>query len=35
MAAFVVLLVIVVATSPVLDNLLELVWLKVQILFGI
>jgi uncharacterized membrane-anchored protein len=35
MAAFVVLLVIVVASSPVLDNLLELLWLKVRILLGL
>jgi uncharacterized membrane-anchored protein len=35
MGAFIVLLVIVVASSPVLDNLLELVWLKVRILLGI
>jgi uncharacterized membrane-anchored protein len=33
--AFALLLVIVVATSPALDNLLELVWLKVQVLLGI
>jgi uncharacterized membrane-anchored protein len=35
MGAFVVLLVIVVASSPVLDNLLELLWLKVRILLGL
>jgi uncharacterized membrane-anchored protein len=34
-AAFAVLLVIVVATSPVLDNTLELLWLKVKIWLGI
>jgi uncharacterized membrane-anchored protein len=34
-AAFIVLLVIVVFTSPVLDNFLELLWLKVRILLGI
>jgi uncharacterized membrane-anchored protein len=35
MAAFGVLLVIVVATSPVLDNLLELLWLKIRIALNI
>jgi uncharacterized membrane-anchored protein len=35
MGAFIVLLVIVVASSPVLDNLLELLWLKVRILLGL
>jgi uncharacterized membrane-anchored protein len=34
-AAFAFLLVIVVATSPVLDNTLELLWLKVKIWLGI
>jgi len=34
-AAFAVLLAIVVVTSPALDNLLELLWLKVRVLLGI
>jgi uncharacterized membrane-anchored protein len=34
-AAFALLLAIVVASSPALDNLLELLWLKVQVLFGL
>jgi uncharacterized membrane-anchored protein len=35
LAAFLVLVGIVVATSPALDNLLELLWLKVRIVFGL
>jgi uncharacterized membrane-anchored protein len=35
MAAFVVLLVIVIATSPALSDLAELLWLKIQIWLGI
>ena len=34
-AAFAVLLAIVILTSPVLDNLLELFWLKIRILLDI
>jgi uncharacterized membrane-anchored protein len=34
-AVFLLLLAIVVLTSPALDNLLELLWLKVQVLLGI
>jgi uncharacterized membrane-anchored protein len=33
--AFALLLAIVVASSPALDNLLELLWLKIQVLLGI
>jgi uncharacterized membrane-anchored protein len=35
LAVFLVLLAIVVLTSPALDNLLELLWLKVRVLLGI
>jgi hypothetical protein len=35
LAAFIVLLVIVVATSPALSDLAELLWLKVKIWLGI
>jgi uncharacterized membrane-anchored protein len=35
LAVFLVLLTIVVFTSPALDNLLELMWLKLRVLFGI
>jgi len=35
LAVFLVLLAIVVLTSPALDNLLELVWLKLRVLLGI
>src|SRR5262249_16656561 len=34
-AAFALLLVIVVVSSPALDNLLELLWLKIQVLLGL
>ncbi len=34
-AAFALLLAIVVSSSPALDNLLELLWLKVQVLLGL
>ena len=34
-AAFVVLLVIVIATSPALSDLADLLWLKIQIWLGI
>ena len=35
MAASALLLIIIVISSPALDNLLELLWLKIQILLGI
>jgi uncharacterized membrane-anchored protein len=35
MAASALLLIIIVASSPALDNLLELFWLKIQVLLGI
>jgi hypothetical protein len=35
LAAFVVLLVIVVATSPALSDVFQLVWLKVRIWLGV
>jgi hypothetical protein len=35
LAVFLVLLAIVVLTSPALDNLLELMWLKLRVLLGL
>jgi hypothetical protein len=35
LAAFVVLLVIVIATSPALSDLFQLLWLKIRIWLGI
>jgi uncharacterized membrane-anchored protein len=35
LAVFLVLLAIVLLTSPALDNLLELLWLKVRVLLGL